>query len=80
MRERYKEDIDRFLSEVKISTESLQRRLYALYQIELSQLEVILVAENLIVVNFLRKARGLPQIEEKKSQDQSTPPPQMDVT
>ncbi len=61
-REKYKEDIADFVSEVKNLGTSLQVQFYQLYAVAMADVEMVLLASNAALINQLRKVRGLPDL------------------
>ena len=61
-REKYKEDIADFVSEVGILGKHVQEKFLQLYAIAIADVEILLLSSNAVTINYLRKARGLPAL------------------
>jgi hypothetical protein len=59
-REKYREDIANFISEVGNLGKDIQEQLFQLYAIAITDVEIVLLSNNEQLVNQLRKVRGLP--------------------
>ncbi len=61
-RDRYREDIDDFILELRELGSYLQNDFYKLYSIAVNDVEIILLASNAVMVNHVRKYKGLPSL------------------
>jgi hypothetical protein len=61
-REKCKEDIDDFLTELSSLGKGIQEKCFTLFNIALSDIEIALLTNNGQFINMLRKARGLPEL------------------
>jgi ABC-type antimicrobial peptide transport system permease subunit len=61
-REKYKKDIDDFISELGNTTNIFQQKFLSLYEVSLPDIEIILLRDNASLVNSLRKLRGMPEL------------------
>jgi hypothetical protein len=61
-REKYKEDIDEFISEVGNLGVNIYKQFCQLYEVALADVEIILISNNANLINYIRKARGLPNL------------------
>ncbi len=61
-REKYREDITDFISEVDLLGKHIQKQFLQLYSMALADVEMILLSSNALIINKLRKARGLPAL------------------
>jgi hypothetical protein len=59
-REKYREDIADFVSEVSRLGAYLQGQFYQLYVLAVADVEIILLTSNAALINQLRRVRGLP--------------------
>ena len=57
-REKYREDISDFVSELRGLGTYLEGQFYQLYAVAVTEVEVVLLPENAQLVNRMRKARG----------------------
>lgn len=72
-REKYREDISDFVSELRGLGRYLEGQFYQLYTVAVAEVEVVLLPENAQLVNQMRKARGLPALSvTKKEEGQDT--------
>lgn len=69
-REKYREDIADFVSELGYLGKYLQNQFYHLYAIAVADVEIILLTSNTELINKLRQVRGLPPLSlpEKEGQ------------
>lgn len=58
-REKYREDIADFVAEVGILGKHVQEQLFQVYAITIADVEIVLLPDNAVIINKLRKARGL---------------------
>jgi len=61
-REKYREDIGDFVSEVGKLGRDLQEQFFQLYALAVADVELVLLSSNAAFINQLRKARGLPNL------------------
>ena len=61
-REKYREDIADFISEVGSLGRHLQEQFFQLYAVAVADVEIVLLSSNAVLINQLRKARGLPNL------------------
>lgn len=61
-REKYKDDIADFIVEIKSLGSEMQNQFFLLYNIALTDVEIILLRNNAALINWLRKKRGLPEL------------------
>lgn len=61
-REKYREDIADFVSEVGSLGRHLQEQFFQLYAVAVADVEIVLLSSNAVLINQLRKARGLPNL------------------
>jgi len=59
-REKYREDIADFISEVRNLGEHFQKQFFQLYAVPMADVEIVLLSNNAALINQLRNARGLP--------------------
>ena len=71
-REKYKEDIADFIVEVKSLGNEMQKQFFQLYDIALADVENILLFHNADLINWLRKKRGLPELQLPETDDQKS--------
>jgi len=70
-REKYREDIAEFVSEVGNLGRLLQKQFFQLYAVALADVEMVLLSSNAILINQLRKARGLPNLSVPEKGEQA---------
>lgn len=68
-RERYKDDIDDFITEVRTFGNEMQEHFFLLYNLALSDVEGFLLRNNAGMINWLRKARGLPELRSPEADE-----------
>ncbi len=61
-REKYREDIADFVSELGSLGRHLQDQFFRLYAVAVADVEIGLLSSNAVLINQLRKARGLPDL------------------
>jgi hypothetical protein len=62
-REKYREDIDDFIKELRDLGSEMQRQFCLLYNLALPDIEGFLLRTNASLINWLRKSRGLPPLQ-----------------
>lgn len=72
-REKYREDIADFVSEVGILGKHVQGLFFQLYEIAIVDVELMLLSSNAVIINQLRKARGLPAFPAPESCEPEKP-------
>lgn len=61
-REKYREDITDFISELGSLSRHLQDQFFQIYSLAMADVEVVLLSKNVVLINHVRKARGLPNL------------------
>lgn len=70
-REKYREDIADFVSEVGSLGRHLQEQFFQLYAVAVADVEIVLLSSNAVLINQLRKARGLPNLSVPEKGEQA---------
>jgi hypothetical protein len=61
-REAFKQDVELFGRELKLTADIIDGRIAKVYSMTLVELESVLLKDQAFLVNGLRKARGLPEL------------------
>lgn len=70
-REKYREDIGDFVSEVGNLGRDLQEQFFPLYALAVADVELVLLSSNAVLINQVRKARGLPNLSIPEKSEQA---------
>ena len=70
-REKYREDINDFISELSRLGRDLQEQFFQLYAVGVVDVEIVLLSYNAVLINQLRKARGLPNLSVPEKGEQA---------